>query len=61
MPVGMFAVRHVFGVTMVTGTSMQPMFNPNLHQHPLRKDIVLLDKLSVRMGNVRRGDIVTMW
>lgn len=58
---GIFVVRHVVGFTKVTGSSMQPMFNPNLHKNPLKKDVLLLDRLSIRMGQLRRGDIVTLW
>jgi signal peptidase I len=54
-------VRHVVGLTKVTGASMQPVFNPNLHKNPLQKDVLLLDRLSIRLGHLRRGDIVTLW
>ncbi|CAK9785623.1 putative peptidase [Cutaneotrichosporon oleaginosum] len=61
IPVGIFVVRHVVGLTKVTGASMQPVFNPNLHKNPLQKDVLLLDRLSIRMGQLKRGDIVTLW
>lgn len=54
IPIGV-TVLDVFGyVARVDGVSMQPALNPNGET-----DYVLLDRLSVRLSEVTRGDVVS--
>jgi len=66
IPVGIFFTRHVYSFAAITGTSMQPTFNPDLHIRPLHYDIVLLENWHASLRNMlskpfRRGDVVTLW
>ncbi|KAL7424149.1 hypothetical protein Q5752_001734 [Cryptotrichosporon argae] len=61
VPVGVFFIRHVYSVANISGTSMQPTFNPHSATAPLHKDVVLLERWSVALNHFHRGDVVTLW
>lgn len=65
--IGVFTARHVVSFANISGASMQPTFNPDLHKNPLQSDVVLLKRFGFDHGrfdtrkSYRRGDVVTLW
>lgn len=57
MPVVLCVTDYVGTISVVSGRSMQPTFNP---RWPESKDVVLLDKWSGHRHNYRRGDVVVI-
>ncbi len=44
---------YVVGFQQIVGSSMKPSFN--------NQDIVLIDKLSYRFSNIKRGDVISFY
>ena len=58
VPVFLTVRENVVSVAVVNGPSMQPTLNPD--DGAWGRDRVLLDKWSVRRGNVQHGDVVVL-
>ncbi|KAJ3106783.1 Mitochondrial inner membrane protease subunit 2 [Phlyctochytrium bullatum] len=49
--------QFILGVVQVSGRSMKPTLNPDTRKD---RDVLLVDKLSVASGSLRRGDVVVL-
>ncbi|KAI8990842.1 mitochondrial inner membrane peptidase complex catalytic subunit 2 [Mycotypha africana] len=58
IPVAIFFVDHGYSYAAIDGRSMQPTFNPDSNK--LSRDIVLLEKWSLRKDGFERGQVVTL-